>query len=97
MWLKCRTPQNIVIGGAAGALPPVIGWVAATGNVGLEPLILFLTTFLSDATPLLGISSRQLGGETPQQPAPPFPPVEVGKAREAPDFSSIAFLLVPNH
>jgi heme O synthase-like polyprenyltransferase len=35
MWLKRRTPQNIVIGGAAGALPPVIGWAAATGNVGL--------------------------------------------------------------
>ena len=46
MWLKRRTPQNIVIGGAAGALPPVIGWVAATGNVGLEPLILFLIIFL---------------------------------------------------
>src|SRR5215472_4274826 len=40
-WLKRRTPQNIVIGGAAGALPPVIGWAAATGEVGLEPLILF--------------------------------------------------------
>jgi protoheme IX farnesyltransferase len=45
-WLKRSTPQNIVIGGAAGALPPVIGWSAATGNVGLEPLILFLIIFL---------------------------------------------------
>jgi protoheme IX farnesyltransferase len=45
-WLKRRTPQNIVIGGAAGALPPVIGWAAATGNVGIEPLVLFLTIFL---------------------------------------------------
>jgi protoheme IX farnesyltransferase len=44
--LKRRTPQNIVIGGAAGALPPVIGWAAATGEIGLEPLILFLTIFL---------------------------------------------------
>src|SRR5262249_6790641 len=43
---KGRTPQNIVIGGAAGALPPVIGWAAATGQVGLEPLILFLIIFL---------------------------------------------------
>jgi protoheme IX farnesyltransferase len=41
-WLKRSTPQNIVIGGAAGALPPVIGWAAATGGIGLEPLILFL-------------------------------------------------------
>ena len=45
-WLKRSTPQNIVIGGAAGALPPVIGWAAATGNVGLEPLALFLIIFL---------------------------------------------------
>src|SRR5262249_21276129 len=46
MWLKRQTPQNIVIGGAAGALPPVIGWVAATGEISLEPLILFLIIFL---------------------------------------------------
>jgi protoheme IX farnesyltransferase len=45
-WLKRATRQNIVIGGAAGALPPVIGWVAATGDVGLEPLALFLMIFL---------------------------------------------------
>ena len=45
-WLKRATRQNIVIGGAAGALPPVIGWVAATGDVGLEPLALFLIIFL---------------------------------------------------
>jgi protoheme IX farnesyltransferase len=45
-WLKRATPQNIVIGGAAGALPPVIGWAAATGEVGLEPLALFLIIFL---------------------------------------------------
>ena len=37
LWLKRHTPQNIVIGGAAGALPPVVGWAAATGGVGLEP------------------------------------------------------------
>jgi heme o synthase len=45
-WLKRTTPQNIVIGGAAGALPPVVGWAAATGEVGLEPLVLFLIIFL---------------------------------------------------
>jgi heme o synthase len=45
-WLKRATSQNIVIGGAAGALPPVIGWAAATGRVGLEPLVLFLIVFL---------------------------------------------------
>src|SRR5216683_2996528 len=46
MWLKRRTPQNIVIGGVAGALPPAIGWAAATGTVGLEPFVLFLIIFL---------------------------------------------------
>jgi len=46
MWLKRRTPQNIVIGGAAGAFPPVIGWAAATGDVGLMPLIMFAIIFM---------------------------------------------------
>ena len=46
MWLKRWTPQNIVIGGAAGALPPVIGWAAVTGSVSLEPVLLFLITFV---------------------------------------------------
>jgi heme o synthase len=45
MLLKRSTPQNIVIGGAAGALPPVIGWAAVTGNVGLPALLLFLIVF----------------------------------------------------
>jgi protoheme IX farnesyltransferase len=45
MWLKRTTPQNIVIGGAAGALPPMIGWVAATGGVSIEPILLFLIIF----------------------------------------------------
>jgi len=45
MWLKRRTPQNIVIGGAAGALPPVIGWVAATGSLAVEPILLFAIIF----------------------------------------------------
>jgi heme o synthase len=46
VWLKRRTPQNIVIGGAAGAFPPVIGWAAATGRVELLPVLLFLLVFL---------------------------------------------------
>jgi protoheme IX farnesyltransferase len=45
MWLKRRTPQNIVIGGAAGAFPPVIGWAAATGTVEAAPLVLFAIIF----------------------------------------------------
>ena len=46
MWLKRRTPQNIVIGGAAGAFPPMIGWAAVTGDVGLGSLVLFLLIFM---------------------------------------------------
>jgi protoheme IX farnesyltransferase len=45
MLLKRSTPQNIVIGGAAGALPPVIGWAAVTGNVGMPAILLFLLVF----------------------------------------------------
>src|SRR5205085_3983733 len=46
MWLKRSTAQNIVIGGAAGALPPIIGWASATGAIGIESVILFLIIFL---------------------------------------------------
>ncbi len=45
MWLKRRTPQNIVIGGAAGAFPPMIGWAAVTGTVSIESVLLFLIIF----------------------------------------------------
>tara|TARA_B100001250_G_scaffold404991_1_gene421751 strand:- start:704 stop:1609 length:906 start_codon:yes stop_codon:yes gene_type:complete len=46
VWLKRKTPQNIVIGGASGALPPVIGWAIATNTISLEPIILFLIIFV---------------------------------------------------
>ena len=46
IWLKRKTSQNIVIGGAAGALPPVIGWTIATNQISLEPIILFLIIFI---------------------------------------------------
>jgi heme o synthase len=46
MWLKRRTPQNIVIGGAAGAFPPMVGWAAVTGTVTIESVVLFLIIFM---------------------------------------------------
>ena len=46
MWLKRRTPQNIVIGGAAGAFPPLVGWAIATGGIALEPVLMFMVIFL---------------------------------------------------
>jgi len=45
VWLKRRTPQNIVIGGAAGAFPPMVGWAAVTGDVSLAPLVMFAIIF----------------------------------------------------
>ena len=45
VWLKPRTPQNIVIGGGAGAFPPMIGWIAVTGQITLMPVVLFLIIF----------------------------------------------------
>ncbi|MFV0493006.1 MAG: heme o synthase [Pseudorhodobacter sp.] len=46
IWLKRSTPQNIVIGGAAGAFPPMIGWAAATGGIALEPVLMFALIFM---------------------------------------------------
>ncbi|WP_230280301.1 heme o synthase [Croceicoccus sp. Ery15] len=46
MWLKPRTPQNIVVGGGAGAFPPLIGWVAVTGDITLMPVLLFAIIFM---------------------------------------------------
>ena len=46
MWLKRSTPQNIVIGGAAGAFPPVIGWIVATGSMSIEPWLMFALIFM---------------------------------------------------
>ena len=46
IWLKRSTPQNIVIGGAAGAFPPMIGWAAATGQIGIESVLMFLLIFM---------------------------------------------------
>ncbi|MEH2505192.1 protoheme IX farnesyltransferase [Bradyrhizobium sp. AZCC 1578] len=74
MWLKRRTPQNIVIGGAAGALPPVIGWVAAAGNAGIEPLILFLIIFLW-TPPHFWALSLNLAGEYTRAGVPMLPVV----------------------
>ncbi|MEL7344468.1 MAG: heme o synthase [Pseudomonadota bacterium] len=46
MWLKRLTPQNIVIGGAAGAFPPMVGWMAATGSIAIEPVLMFMLIFV---------------------------------------------------
>src|SRR5215472_13230692 len=93
MWLKRRTPQNIVIGGAAGALPPVIGWVAATGNVGLEPLILFLIIFLW-TPPHFWALSLNLAGEYARAGVPMLP-VVAGRTETKRQILLYSVLLVP--
>ena len=54
LWLKRTSTQNIVIGGAAGAVPVLVGWAAVTGSLGWAPLVLFAMIFLLDAAALLG-------------------------------------------
>src|SRR5229473_3174664 len=93
MWLKRRTPQNIVIGGAAGALPPVIGWVAAAGNVGLEPLILFLIIFVW-TPPHFWALSLNLAGEYARAGVPMLP-VVAGRAETKRQILIYSILLVP--
>jgi protoheme IX farnesyltransferase len=92
MWLKRRTPQNIVIGGAAGALPPVIGWVAVAGNVGLEPLILFLIIFLW-TPPHFWALSLNLVGEYARAGVPMLP-VVAGRAETKRQILFYSVLLV---
>jgi protoheme IX farnesyltransferase len=93
MWLKRRTPHNIVIGGAAGALPPVIGWVAVTGNIGLEPLILFLIIFLW-TPPHFWALSLNLAGEYARAGVPMLP-VVAGKTETKRQILLYSLLLVP--
>jgi heme o synthase len=93
MWLKRRTPQNIVIGGAAGALPPVIGWVAVTGNVGLEPLVLFLIIFLW-TPPHFWALSLNLAGEYARAGVPMLP-VVAGRAETKRQILLYSVVLVP--
>ncbi len=93
MGLKRRTPQNIVIGGAAGALPPVIGWAAVTGTVDIEPIVLFLVIFLW--TPphfwaLALIKSRDY-----ERAGVPMLPVVAGEAATKGQILLYAAVLVP--
>jgi protoheme IX farnesyltransferase len=93
MWLKRRTPQNIVIGGAAGALPPVIGWVAATGNVGVEPLVLFLIIFLWTPPHFWALSLNRAAEYS--RAGVPMLPVVAGRAATTRRILAYAVLLVP--
>ncbi|HTU35949.1 MAG TPA: heme o synthase [Candidatus Acidoferrum sp.] len=93
MWLKRNTPQNIVIGGAAGALPPVIGWAAATGSVGAEPLILFLIIFLWTPPHFWALALNRSADYA--RAAVPMLPVVAGRRATTLQILSYSILLLP--
>ena len=92
-WLKRTTPQNIVIGGAAGALPPVIGWAAATGDVGVEPLILFLIVFLWTPPHFWALALNRV--DEYARAGVPMLPVVAGRSATAKQILVYSLLLLP--
>jgi protoheme IX farnesyltransferase len=93
MWLKRQTPQNIVIGGAAGALPPVIGWAAATGEIGPEPLVLFLIIFLWTPPHFWALSLNR--ADEYARAGVPMLPVVAGRAATTRQILIYSVLLLP--
>ena len=93
MWLKRRTPQNIVIGGAAGAFPPVIGWMAATGGIGIEPLLMFLIVFFWTPPHFWALSL--LRAEDYARARVPMLPVVAGAAETRRQILLYSILLLP--
>src|SRR6266436_5521243 len=93
MWLKRQTPQNIVIGGVAGALPPVIGWAAATGDIGPEPLILFLMIFMWTPPHFWALSLNRR--DEYARAGVPMLPVVAGRAATKRQILLYSLLLVP--
>jgi heme o synthase len=93
MWLKRRTPQNIVIGGAAGAFPPMIGWAAVTGSVTLEPLLLVLIIFVWTPPHFWALSL--LRADDYARARIPMLPVVAGAAATRRQILLYSILLVP--
>ena len=93
IWLKRSTPQNIVIGGAAGALPPVIGWAAVTGSLSIEPLILFAVIFMW--TPPHFWALALLRNDDYMRANVPMMPVVAGEAETRRQILIYAILLAP--
>ena len=93
MWLKRRTPQNIVIGGAAGAFPAVIGWAAVTGSIGLYPVLLFALVFFW--TPPHFWSLSLYAHEDYARAGVPMLPVAAGARRTRRDILLYTLALLP--
>ena len=93
MWLKRSTPQNIVIGGAAGAFPPMIGWAAVTGSVSVDSVILFLIIFMW--TPPHFWALALLKAKDYERVGVPMLPVVAGAAETRRQIVVYSALLVP--
>ena len=93
MWLKRLTPQNIVIGGAAGALPPMIGWAAATDGVGLHSILLFLIIFFWTPPHFWALSLSR--ADEYARAGVPMLPVVAGAAETRRQILIYAFVLAP--
>src|SRR5262245_10690137 len=93
VWLKRSTPQNIVIGGAAGALPPVIGWAAAGGDFALEPFVLFLIVFLWTPPHFWALSLNR--ADEYARAGVPMLPVVAGRAETMRQILIYTILLMP--
>jgi heme o synthase len=93
MWLKRRTPQNIVIGGAAGALPPMIGWASVTGGLALEPILLFLIIFFWTPPHFWALSLYR--AQDYARAGVPMLPVVAGEAETRRQILLYSIILVP--
>ncbi|MGH7213109.1 MAG: heme o synthase, partial [Acetobacteraceae bacterium] len=93
MWLKRRTPQNIVIGGAAGAFPAVVGWAAVTGSISLVPLVLFAIVFFW--TPPHFWSLALWANEDYRRAGVPMLPVTAGAGETRRQILLYTLVLVP--
>ncbi len=93
IWLKRKTPQNIVIGGAAGALPPVIGWTIATGQLSIEPIILFLIIFFWTPSHFWALSLYKAGDY--KKAKIPMLPIIAGTQKTKLNILIYAVLMMP--
>ena len=93
VWLKRRTPQNIVIGGAAGAFPPMIGWAAVTGGVSVESLVLFLLIFMWTPPHFWALSLYRAGEY--EKVGVPMLPVVAGQDATKRQMLAYTLLLLP--
>jgi len=93
MWLKRATPQNIVIGGAAGAFPPMIGWASVTGSVSLESFVLFLIIFMWTPPHFWALSLFKSGDY--RDAGVPMLPVVAGETNTRHQILAYSLLLAP--